>query len=302
VAEKLGIEFRVVNLMNDYRSRIVEYLLAGYQDGITPNPDVMCNREIKFGVFLDYALAHGFDHVATGHYARVRHDAEDSTILRGLDPNKDQTYFLSLMQQHQARRALFPVGHLLKADVRAVAHKYGLPNAAKKDSQGICFIGNVKMSDFLRTYVPDAPGNIVDAAGKVLGQHKGVHLYTLGQRKGLGVASPEYKVAYVVTEKRIATRELVVALEQPGVARLFAASCRVGSLSWVRKPVNTDCPLLAMPRYRAPAAPARFFPLEGNKCRVEFEQAQRALAPGQICAFYEGEELLGGGIFEEIFY
>jgi tRNA-uridine 2-sulfurtransferase len=301
VAERLGVEFRVVNLMRDYRSRVVEYLLKGYQEGITPNPDVMCNREIKFGVFLDYANEQGFDYVATGHYARVEHGDAGSRILRGVDGNKDQTYFLALMQQHQAQKALFPVGNLLKPEVRAVAAKYDLETAGKKDSQGICFIGNVKMADFLAAFVPDAPGNIVDTAGKKLGEHRGLHIYTLGQRKGLGVASPFYKLAYVVVEKRLATRELVVALELPDTPRLFSQHCRIGSISLVGREIK-DGPVQTMPRYRSPAMDAHIELLGEGKATIHFEKPQRALAPGQICGLYDGEELLGGGIFEEIFY
>ena len=177
VAKALGIEFRVVDLIEQYRSRIVDYLLEGYRDGITPNPDVLCNREMKFGVFLDYALSQGFESVGTGHYARRRERADGTAdILRGADPNKDQSYFLALMKQKQAFRALFPVGEMLKPEVRAVAQRFNLPTAGKKDSQGICFIGNIKMGDFLRHYVPDSPGVIVDTEGKVHGQHDGLHL------------------------------------------------------------------------------------------------------------------------------
>lgn len=304
VADRLGVEFRVVNLMRDYRSRVVDYLLKGYQDGVTPNPDVMCNREIKFGAFLDYALEHGFDYVATGHYARVEHDDSakgGSRILRGVDSNKDQTYFLALMQQHQASKALFPVGGLWKPEVREVAARYDLTTAAKKDSQGICFIGNVKMADFLTAFVPDAPGDIVTVDGKKLGTHRGLHIYTLGQRKGLGVASPYYKLAYVVVEKRSATRELVVGLELPDTPRLFAQRCRIGSLSTVRQPLQ-DGPVLAMPRYRSPAMQAELRLLGEGKAEVHFAQPQRALAPGQICGLYHGDELLGGAVFEEIYY
>jgi tRNA-specific 2-thiouridylase len=303
VAEKLGIEFRVVNLMNEYRSRVVDYLLAGYKTGVTPNPDVMCNREIKFGVFLDYALENGFESVATGHYAQTKLCDDGTTdVLCGADPNKDQTYFLALLQQHQAKHAMFPIGHLLKPDVRGIAAKYDLPNAAKKDSQGICFIGQVKMSDFLRAFVPDAPGNIVDTDGKVLGTHKGLHLYTLGQRRGFGVASPIYKVAYVVVAKRQETNELVVALEQPDAPMLFAKRSRVVDVTFVNRLITEKCDIQAMPRYRCPAAPCTVEPLGGGVMEVTFHEPQRALAPGQICAFYDGRTLLGGGIFETVFY
>ncbi|MGE9271551.1 MAG: tRNA 2-thiouridine(34) synthase MnmA, partial [Verrucomicrobiales bacterium] len=188
VAKKLGIEFRVVDLIDQYKARIVDYLIGGYREGITPNPDVWCNREMKFGVFLDYALEQGFELVATGHYAR-RRDLPNgqAAILKGADPNKDQSYFLSLMTQHQASHALFPAGEMLKPEVREVARRHELPTAGKKDSQGICFIGDIKMRDFIRHYIPDSPGEAVDLQGKVLGRHEGLHLYTLGQRKGHGI-------------------------------------------------------------------------------------------------------------------
>jgi len=303
VAQRLGLEFRVVNLMKEYRSRVVNYLLEGYRGGVTPNPDVMCNREIKFGVFLDHALENGFDCVATGHYAQVRRNGDATTdILRGADPNKDQTYFLALLQQPQARHALFPIGHLLKPQVREAALRLGLPTAAKKDSQGICFIGNVKMADFLRAFVPDDPGDVVDQAGKKLGRHRGLHLYTLGQRKGLGVASPVYKEAYVIVEKRPETKEIVVAFDRPDTPRLHASRCRIGSVSFVNHPVTGAAELQAMPRYRSQAAPGAVEPLGGGKFSVTFHAPQRALAPGQICALYDGDVLVGGGIFEEIFH
>lgn len=315
VSERLGIEFRVVNLMTDYRERVVKYLLEGYQQGVTPNPDVMCNREIKFGVFLDYALEQGFEAVATGHYARVTHghrsgtgngaeeeSAGPSRVWRGLDTNKDQTYFLALMRQHQARRALFPIGGLRKAEVRERAAALGLATAGKKDSQGICFIGQVKMSDFLSAFVPDAPGEMVTADGRRLGSHRGLHLYTLGQRKGLGVASNAYKEAYVVVEKRQATRELVLAFDRPETPRLYSSRATVTSLSWVGGPVKAAHRLQAQPRYRCPGQDARVEVGGEGLLTVEFDRPQRALSPGQICAFYDGEELLGGGIFQEISY
>lgn len=309
VSEKLGIEFRVVNLMTDYRERVVKYLLDGYQTGITPNPDVMCNREIKFGVFLDYALEEGFSAVATGHYARVTHgnagtDGGDgpSRVWRGLDPNKDQTYFLAMLRQHQARRALFPIGGMLKPEVRERAAALGLATAGKKDSQGICFIGQVKMSDFLSAFVPDAPGPVVTADGRRLGEHRGLHLYTLGQRKGLGIASPVFKEPYVVVEKRQATRELVLAFDHPDTPGLYAPRAVVGSLSWVDQPVADTCRLQAQPRYRCAGQDASLTRIGEGKLEVVFDVPQRALSPGQICGFYDGDELLGGGVFERIDY
>jgi tRNA-uridine 2-sulfurtransferase len=302
VADKLGIEFRVVNLMRDYRERVVEYLLEGYRSGVTPNPDVMCNREIKFGVFLKYAQDQGFDAVATGHYARVVHEPDRSRIFRGGDENKDQTYFLALMRQEQARHAHFPLGEMRKPEVRRRAAALGLSTAAKKDSQGICFIGNVRMSDFLRAYVPDEPGDIISQDGSRLGGHCGVHLYTLGQRKGLGVASNTFREAYVVVEKRPATRELVVAFDRPDTPRLYATQCRVASLTWLQPPPGFPARMHVQPRYRCPGQPALVEDTGGGHVRVTFDSPQRAIAPGQVCAFYQHDELLGGGVFESVHY
>jgi len=275
---------------------------------VTPNPDVMCNREMKFGVFLDYALEQGFEAVATGHYARKRvRDDGSSDILRGADTNKDQSYFLALMEQHQAKYALFPCGEMQKPEVREVAARFDLPTAGKKDSQGICFIGNVKMTDFLRHYVPDRPGNIVDHAGKRLGRHKGLHLYTLGQRKGHGVASPREGLAYVVVGKNAERNELVVGYDESDTDGLYTSRCVVGTVSWVNRSVTGKRKIEAQPRYRAKSEPVMVEPFVGDdgevvegKFSVEFIKPQRAITPGQICGFYENGVLLGGGVFESI--
>lgn len=299
VARKLGIEFRVVDLIDQYKERIVDYLVEGYRSGITPNPDVWCNREMKFGVFLDYALEQGFEAVATGHYARKRTLSDGGpAILRGADPNKDQSYFLSLMTEHQARHALFPAGELLKPEVREVARRHDLPTAGKKDSQGICFIGEVKMSDFISHYIPDNPGEIVDASGKVMGTHRGLHLYTLGQRKGHGVASPRDGMAYVVVAKDLENNRLVVGWDESATPGLYTGECVIGSVSTIG--VSFDGPrwIDAQPRYRAKAERAEIRPREDGRLDLKFQSPQRAIAVGQICAFYDGGRLLGGGVFE----
>jgi tRNA-specific 2-thiouridylase len=302
VAEALRIPFRVVNLMREYRARVVGYLLRGYQTGITPNPDAVCNREMKFGVFLEMAKAAGFSAVATGHYARRLRQADGSwDILEGVDKSKDQSYFLALLQQHQVAAARFPVGELQKAEVRKVAGAFNLVTAGKKDSQGICFIGEIKMRDFLLTFVPDNPGPIRTRQGKNLGQHRGLHLYTLGQRRGVGVPSNTPNEAYVVVEKRLGSNELIVAFDHPDTEGLYARQCRIGSLSFTNKPLPARAKLAAKPRYRAKAAPAFFEAVGESSAILEFDQPQRALTPGQICALYDGENLLGGGVFEEIF-
>jgi len=301
VSQCLGIEFRVIDLIEAYRQRIVDYLIDGYRSGITPNPDVWCNREMKFGVFLDYALDQGFDSVATGHYVRKRSLADGTAvILRGADPNKDQSYFLSMMTQHQAQHGLFPTGEMLKPQVRETAKRFALPVAEKKDSQGICFLGQVKMSDFLRHYLPDSPGDIVDTTGRVVGEHRGLHLYTLGQRKGHGVASPREGMALVVVGKELAKNQLIIGwdnLDSPG---LYVRHCLIGSVSALAGPFDSARQVEAQPRYRSHAETAELAPRDDGKLELIFRNPQRAIAAGQICAFYDGGQLLGGGVFEEV--
>lgn len=330
VAEHLGIGFQVVNLMAEYREKVVQYLLDGYAQGRTPNPDIMCNREIKFGAFLSWAKASGFSAVATGHYARrVEEENPQSRISdfrfqkrvpaveapqttarnpnsrfqsfqlwEGADKDKDQSYFLALLGQDQLRDARFPVGHLTKPELRRIARAARLPTADKKDSQGICFIGEVKMADFLRTYVPDAPGPIVRVTdGRVLGGHRGLHYYTIGQRRGIGIPSNTDHEAYVVVGKRAADRALLVAFDHPDAPGLFQREIRVHSLNWVGEPITKTCTMEGRVRYRDPRVPLEFIPEGGPTARVRFEKPQRGLASGQILALHEGERLLGGGVY-----
>ncbi|MDR2982399.1 MAG: tRNA 2-thiouridine(34) synthase MnmA, partial [Puniceicoccales bacterium] len=244
VAEKLGIPFRVIDLIKDYRERIVEYLVEGYKRGITPNPDVMCNREMKFGVFLRQALADGFDGVATGHYARKRiNDGDTADVLEGLDPNKDQSYFLALLRQEQVQKAWFPIGHLQKSEVRTLAREAGFPNAARKDSQGICFLGNVRINEFLALYIPDKPGPIVNAEGKTVGTHRGLHRYTIGQRKGIDVPSNTDHEHYVVVAKDFENNALKVAFERPDLPGLYSQEAQVDRISWLNQPVDAAAKL-----------------------------------------------------------
>ena len=301
VAEKLGIPFRVVNLIEDYRERVVDYLLKGYAEGVTPNPDVYCNREIKFGVFLDLALREGFDGIGTGHYARTAAGPDDSkAIYEGADPGKDQSYFLAMLRPEQIARAWFPVGELLKSEVRAKAAEAGLVTAEKKDSQGICFIGKVRMQDFLKEYLPEKLGPIVDLSGRVLGEHRGLHNYTLGQRRGIRVASAEPETAYVVVDKRMATNELVIGYDRPDTEGLYARRAILTNLSAAGPELPAQACIEARPRYRAPRVAIDFTKRDDGTAEVIFAEPQRALAAGQICALYEGPRLLGGGVFAEI--
>jgi tRNA-specific 2-thiouridylase len=318
-ADRLGLPFQVVNLMHDYRERVVSQLLAGYAGGLTPNPDAACNREIKFGVFRAWAQEHGFTAVATGHYARrvvagvadpgaalaiassepgSATPATNFSLHEGTDKNKDQSYFLALLTPAQLADARFPLGDLTKPQVRALARAAGLPNADKKDSQGICFIGEVRMRDFLRAYVPDAPGPIVRAAdGRVLGEHRGLHLFTLGQRRGIGIPSNTDGRAYVVVGKRAADRALLVAFDTPGTPGLFQSEIRVHRLSWLAGPITAPRALEGRVRYRDPRVALEFLPEDGGTALIRFDVPQRALASGQVLALHDGEHLLGGGIF-----
>lgn len=341
VCERLGLEFRVVNLMREYRSLVVDYLLDGYTRGLTPNPDVMCNSRVKFGVFAAYARAEGFAGLATGHYARRAEAISDQrsavslasrstvpstfdprlstasapryALLEGADKNKDQSYFLALLNQQQLAYARFPIGDLPKPELRALAARAGLPTAAKKDSQGICFIGEVKMADFLRAYVPERPGPIVRATDeRVLGEHRGLHYFTIGQRKGIGIPSNTDNQAYVVVGKRAADNALLVAFDGPEAPGLWTTECRVHSLSWVGEPITARTALECRVRYRDPRVSVEFIPesvASAGEARgsssagtpttasLRFSVPQRALASGQILALYRGEQLLGGGVF-----
>lgn len=296
--KQLGIDFEVVNLVDTYHEQVVQYLVDGYRRGITPNPDIMCNREIKFGAFLQYALKQGFESVATGHYCqRVSHDGLP-WIAEGVDSNKDQSYFLAMVTPGQLRHAQFPVGVLTKPEVRQLASTHQFANANRKDSQGICFLGKVKINDFLRSYIPDKPGAIVNLQGMQLGEHQGLHHYTIGQRKGIGIPSNHDFKAYVVIAKDLDRNELIVAFDEAETPGLYCEWVRVHSVSHVTLPFLSEiAPLTCRVRYRDPQVAIRQIEaLEDGSYKVHFAQPQRALAAGQVLAFYEANRLLGGAI------
>lgn len=299
VAAHIGIPFRVLNFMDDYRERVVSYLVEGYARGLTPNPDVMCNREMKFGVLLDWAMEHGFGAVATGHYCRRVEGPEGPELHEGCDTNKDQSYFLCLLRPEQLERARFPVGEFEKARLRDLAREVGLPNAGKKDSQGICFIGQVKINDFLEKFIPERPGPIVNLEGTQLGEHRGLHRYTIGQRRGIGIPSNTDNEFYVVVAKRLETNELVVAFESSHPDALWDSEVVLHHLSWLTPhPPAVSTRLEAKVRYRDPRVPVLFEPgADGQQARLKFEVPQRGLASGQVCALYVGSRVLGGGVY-----
>jgi tRNA-specific 2-thiouridylase len=301
VSEKLGIPFSVVNLVREYKEKVVDYLVEGYRIGVTPNPDIMCNREMKFGIFLDYALKQGYDAVATGHYCRRRENEDGSfDILSGVDNNKDQSYFLAMVRQDQLKHILFPIGEIEKPEVRKIAEANDLVNAKKKDSQGICFLGKVKINEFLKTFIPDKPGDIVNAEGKVLGEHKGLHRYTIGQRKGIGIPSNSDFNAYVVVGKDLDKNKLIVAFDREDAPGLYAQRVLLSGLSFVNRRIDRECKIQAKPRYRDESQPITFIPETETTGTVIFDEPQRALATGQVMALYDGEVLLGGGFYQEI--
>lgn len=303
VAHTLSIPFRVINFVDFYQHEVVDPMVEGYATGTTPNPDILCNRRMKFGALLDYAYKEGFDCLATGHYCQRKIGTHGFPELwEGMDKNKDQSYFLARITREQIEGARFPLGEISKTEVRQLAKKFDLPVAEKKDSQGICFLGKVKIPQFLSHFIEDNPGEIVTASGKVLGTHLGLHRYTLGQRRGIGIPSNTDNEFYVVTGKNEATNQLIVAFENQKESTLWGHKCIIedfGILSVHQKKDFQDKPLLAKARYRDPSTPITLNFIAENKCEILFKEPQRALTPGQVLAIYLGEQLVASGIYSE---
>lgn len=299
VAGVLGIELHTVNFAAEYWDRVFEHFLAEYRAGRTPNPDILCNREIKFRAFLDHALALGADAIATGHYARIDHHGR-ATLRRAVDGNKDQTYFLHAVGHERFARTLFPLGDLHKPEVRAIAARQGFANHKKKDSTGICFIGERRFRDFLQQYLPAQPGAIEDEHGRVIGEHAGLMYYTLGQRQGLGIGgrrdadeSPWY-----AAHKDLA-RNVLVAVQGHDHPLLMSRTLDSAVVDWVAgEPPPLPCRLTARTRYRQPDQPCTVTALDGGRVRVTFDTPQRAVTPGQSVVFYQDDICLGGAVIE----
>ena len=300
VADVLGIEIEHVNFAADYKDRVFAEFLREIQAGRTPNPDVLCNAEIKFKAFLDHALRLGAERIATGHYARVRSRAGRFELLKGLDPTKDQSYFLHRLNQAQLSRTLFPVGELHKSEVRRIAAEIGLPNAKKKDSTGICFIGERPFREFLQRYLKNQPGPMRDEHGRTLGRHVGLSFYTLGQRQGLGIggtaAGGGEHAPWYVARKDLASNTLTVVQghEHPC---LQSTQLLADQLSWVAGEAPPIGRLAAKTRYRQADAGCLFEPQDaGESMALKFDQPQWAVTPGQSAVLYDGEICLGGGV------
>ncbi len=309
VADVLGIEIEHVNFAADYKDRVFAEFLREYRAGRTPNPDVLCNAEIKFKAFLDHALRLGAEAIATGHYARVRKRDGRFELLRGLDRTKDQSYFLHRLNQAQLAKTLFPVGELPKTEVRRLAEQAGLPVAAKKDSTGICFIGERPFREFLQRYLANQPGPIQDERGRSVGEHVGLSFYTLGQRKGMGIGGVKSKRAvrgggdhapWFVARKDIASNTLIVV---QGHDHPWLQSMRLSALdaSWVAGAMPMPAPHSAKTRYRQADAACELSAPEGHsgsEFALHFDAPQWAVTPGQSAVLYDGEVCLGGGVIE----
>lgn len=299
VSKQLGIPFRSLNLINFYHEHVVNPMVEGYASGVTPNPDIICNRKMKFGALMDYANNKGFSALATGHYCRrVKMPNGEVRLLEGKDKNKDQSYFLSRITPNQLNYARFPLGEISKSEVREIAKELGLCVADKKDSQGICFLGKVKIPEFLSNFIEDSPGEIVTVEGVKVGVHQGLHRYTLGQRRGIGVPSNTDHQNFVVTGKDQSTNRLIVAFESTQESTLWAKTYEVSGLSFLGC-VDLSLPLnlLAKARYRDPSTPILLEPGDNKTARITFAEPQRALTPGQVLALYDGEQLVGSGIY-----
>ena len=304
VADVIGIEIEHVNFAAEYKDRVFAEFLREYQAGRTPNPDVLCNAEIKFKAFLDHAMRLGAEKIATGHYARVRERDGRFQLLKGLDDSKDQSYFLHRLDQAQLAKTLFPVGELRKTEVRRLAEEIGLPNARKKDSTGICFIGERPFREFLNRYIQKEPGPIKDPRGRVVGRHQGLSFYTLGQRQGLGIGGVKEKGAqrgggehapWFAARKDLAHNTLWV-VQGHDHPWLLSATLAADDASWVAGAAPTPGAYAAKTRYRQADAVCQLEQAAGDGLALRFTEPQWAVTPGQSAVLYDGEVCLGGGV------
>lgn len=301
VCDQIGIPYYTVNFAKEYWDKVFTYFLDEYKKGRTPNPDIMCNKEIKFKAFLEYAIKIGADYLATGHYAQISYKEGQYHLIRGTDHNKDQTYFLCTLGQEQLAKTLFPIGHLTKAEVRDIAEKAGLATAKKKDSTGICFIGERDFKEFLSNYLPAQTGEIRTFSGEFKGKHDGLMYYTLGQRKGLGIGGAGTGEPWFVAKKDLKNNILYVVQGEENPA-LYSFGLWATDIHWVSNKSQEVIPnCSAKFRYRQPDQTVKVYPKGEREAIVVFEKPQRAVTPGQAVVFYNGNECLGGGIIDRIF-
>ena len=302
VCDTLGIELKTVNFAAEYWDEVFEVFLSEFKAGRTPNPDILCNKHVKFKAFLNYAIEDlGAEYIATGHYARVREQDGEFQLLKGLDPNKEQSYFLYAMGQKALSKTLFPIGHLHKPEIRAMADKAGFANSRKKDSTGICFIGERKFKEFLQRYLPHQPGEMRTPEGIYIGQHHGLMYYTLGQRQGLGIGGVKNAPdePWFVLEKDLDNNVLIVGQGHDHPLMLHN-TLEAGQLDWCgSQPLTETLRCTAKTRYRQTDQDCLVEPIgDGTRVKVSFDEPQRAITPGQSVVFYLDEVCLGGGIIE----
>ncbi len=297
VAAHLDIPFQEFDLSETYKKEVVDYMIASYNEGQTPNPDVMCNRSVKFGAFLKEAINQGADFIATGHYARKEGVRAPLHLLQGVDEEKDQTYFLWTLDQKQLSRSLFPIGDMRKEDVRKKAESLGLFTAKKKDSQGLCFIGKIGMKEFLKHYIKDMPGEVLDEKGKAIGYHSGARFYTLGERRGftVNIKGTEDKPRYVVF-KDIERNTITVSEEVRQNKNFLTKRVRLGAFNFIAGKPVFGCLYQSRFRYRQPLVSCQIEEVKDRVFEAVFSEAQPAVSPGQSLVFYEGDKCLGGGM------
>lgn len=297
VCDKLGIKLTSVNFSEQYWDKVFEIFLAEYRAGFTPNPDILCNKEIKFKLFLQHALDQKADYIATGHYAICRQQQSGYQLCKGIDDNKDQTYFLYTLGQQQLARSLFPLGHYQKPEIREIASRAGFLNHAKKDSTGICFIGERDFKNFLSEYLPAQPGNIETCAGEVIGQHDGLMYYTLGQRKGIGIGGLKHcdENPWYVVNKDLARNVLIIG-QGHDHPQLFSQRLICDQTHWVdAQQVTLPMRCAAKTRYRQKEQACQILSQTKDQCEVVFDEPQRAITPGQAIVFYQSDVCIGGG-------
>ena len=302
VCNKLNIPYYTVNFSKEYMDKVFQNFLEEYKKGRTPNPDVLCNREIKFGPFLEYAKKIGADYIATGHYARVKEENGHTYLLKGIDDNKDQTYFLNQLNEEQLSKTLFPIGHLTKPELRKIAKENDLITAEKKDSTGICFIGERKFRDFLKNYLPAKKGTIKDLEGNVLGEHEGLMYYTLGQRRGLNIGGLKGGTGerFFVVEKDLKNNVLYVS--QGESEKLYSNGLVMYEMHWINgTPKETKFECTAKFRHRQPDQKVTVELQENGQVKLYFKEKQRAITEGQWAVLYNNDICLGGGVIEERF-
>ena len=302
VCDDLEIPLHQINFAREYWDRVFEHFLNEYQSGRTPNPDVLCNKEIKFSAFLNYAIKLGADKIATGHYARIHENNGRFDLLKGIDGNKDQSYFLHLLGQRELAYTVFPIGGMEKSEVRAIATESGFSNHEKKDSTGICFIGERRFRDFLAQYLPAQAGSIKDLAGNTIGTHQGAMYYTIGQRQGLGIgglAGADEQAWYVVDKD--VQQNLLVVTQGHNHPALFKPALRSSKIHWINQPpANVPYQCKAKIRYRQTDQECTIVSLAQEAAEIQFAQPQRAVTTGQSIVFYNDDVCLGGSIIEQV--